>query len=64
MSKNNQKILIVLAILLLVGALGYYRLIKKSGLEEISPGGVPQEISSSDTNDYLDQALQELEQVE
>lgn len=64
MSKKNQKILIILAVLLLIGAFGYYRLIKKSGPEQISPSEVPQEISSSDTNDYLDQALQELEQVE
>ncbi len=68
MSKNTQKIIIVLAVIALVGVFSYYRLAKKSGVpfgerQEIS-SMVPQEISPTDTNDYLDQALFELDQVE
>lgn len=68
MSKNSQKIIIVLAVVALASVLGYYRLAKKSGLPMSEQQGVssvvPQEIASTDTNDYLGQALQELDQVE
>ncbi len=68
MSKSSQKIIIVLAVIVLASGFGYYRLAKKSGLpiseqQEVS-SVVPQEISPMDTNDYLDQALSELDQVE
>ncbi len=68
MSKNSQKIIIVLAVIVLAGVFGYYRLVKNPGLplgeRRGASSAVPQEISPTDTNDYLDQALFELDQVE